>query len=113
MTTKFGVSLQSAWEAVKRVVKVLCNLRSYFIKWPSQQECNETSERVRAMWHFPGVIGSVDGTHIRISAPNDQPDAYINRKGFHSLQLQVSFSSRGAAARSRLESVYAAHARGA
>ena len=29
---------------------------------------------------FPGVIGIIDGTHIRIRAPESEPEAYINRK---------------------------------
>lgn len=39
---------------------------------------------------FPGVIGLIDGTHIRIRAPEDDPDAYINRKKFFSLNVQVT-----------------------
>jgi len=35
------------------------------------------------------VIGAIDGTHIKIAAPKLDPDAYINRKGYHSIQLQV------------------------
>lgn len=29
---------------------------------------------------FPRVIGLIDSTHIRNRAPEDDPDAYINRK---------------------------------
>lgn len=39
---------------------------------------------------FPGIIGVIDGTHIRIRAPTRQPDAYLNRKRFHSLVTQVN-----------------------
>ena len=41
---------------------------------------------------FPGIIGVIDGTHIRIRAPTRHPaaDAYINRKKFHSLVTQVN-----------------------
>ena len=39
---------------------------------------------------FPGVVGVIDGTHISIRAPVEEPDAYINRKKFHSVQLQVN-----------------------
>lgn len=90
VTTKFGVSTSTAWFAVKRVVEALCRLRSYFIRWPSPEECIVTAQRVEANSLFPGVIGAVDGTHIKILAPKDTHEAYINRKGFHSLQLQVS-----------------------
>ena len=39
---------------------------------------------------FPGIIGLIDGTHIRIRAPEDDPDAYIDRKKFFSLNVQVT-----------------------
>ena len=38
---------------------------------------------------FPGIIGVVDGTHIRIRAPEKEPEAYINRKKFHSINVQL------------------------
>ncbi|XP_052260338.1 putative nuclease HARBI1 [Dreissena polymorpha] len=38
---------------------------------------------------FPQVVGVVDGTHIRIQAPSANEDDYMNRKGFHSLNVQM------------------------
>ena len=38
---------------------------------------------------FPGVVGLIDGTHISIRAPMEEPEAYINRKTFHSINVQV------------------------
>ena len=38
---------------------------------------------------FPRIIGAVNGTHIRIWAPEHEPEAYINRKKFHSINVQV------------------------
>lgn len=38
---------------------------------------------------FPEVIGAIDSTHIRINALKENPADYINRKGYHSIQLQV------------------------
>lgn len=37
---------------------------------------------------FPKVIGAIDGTHVKI-APKKNPESYVNRKGYHSIQLQV------------------------
>lgn len=42
---------------------------------------------------FPGVIGAIDGTHIRINAPKENSADYINRKGYHSIHLQVNVIS--------------------
>ena len=38
---------------------------------------------------FPGVLGSVDGTHIPIVAPVEHEYAYVNRKNFHSINVQA------------------------
>lgn len=38
---------------------------------------------------IPQVVGSVDGSHIPIIKPPNSGDDYINRKGFHSILLQV------------------------
>ena len=35
------------------------------------------------------MVGLIDGTHISIRAPIEEPDAYINRKKFHSINVQV------------------------
>lgn len=43
---------------------------------------------------FPNVIGAIDGTHIKIRAPHKGHEAYINRKGYHSIQVQVKFITR-------------------
>ena len=39
--------------------------------------------------NFPNVIGIIDGTHIPIVAPPVDEEVYINRKNFHSLNIQV------------------------
>lgn len=55
------------------------------------EEAEQTIERIHKNYSFPGVICAVDGTHIKIAAPRDHSDSYINRKGYHSIQLQVSY----------------------
>lgn len=72
------------------MVKAICRLRNVFIRWPSRRVAEETAERIYRNKGFPGVIGALDDTHIRISAPKNDPQSYINRKGYHSIHLQVS-----------------------
>ncbi|XP_003427676.1 protein ANTAGONIST OF LIKE HETEROCHROMATIN PROTEIN 1 [Nasonia vitripennis] len=89
VTTKFNVGKATAWRAVRRVVRSICQYRNYFIRWPSAREAAETSMRIARRRRLHGVIGAVDGTHIRIAALRVDSQAYINRKGVHSIQLQV------------------------
>lgn len=35
-----------------------------------------------------GVIGCIDGSHIKILPPQEYPNSYCNRKNFHSVLLQ-------------------------
>ncbi|XP_032690075.1 putative nuclease HARBI1 [Odontomachus brunneus] len=38
---------------------------------------------------FPNIIGAIDGTHIKIKAPQDDKQSYVNRKGYHSIHVQA------------------------
>lgn len=45
-------------------------------------------------FNFPGVVGCVDGTHVPIFTPKiideDNPEhIYVNRKGYHSINVQL------------------------
>jgi len=40
--------------------------------------------------HFPGVIGAIDCTHVRIIRPNkENVMAFVNRKQFYSINVQA------------------------
>ncbi|KZS06578.1 F57G4.9-like protein [Daphnia magna] len=36
-----------------------------------------------------GVLGCIDGSHIRIVRPKNHEKAYVNRKNYHSLDVQA------------------------
>nr|CAI5823249.1 unnamed protein product [Callosobruchus analis] len=38
---------------------------------------------------LPGVIGCMDCTHIAILAPSQEEHNYVNRKGYHSKNVQI------------------------
>lgn len=39
--------------------------------------------------HLPGVVGFVDGSHVRLSSALGGDTYFYNREGFSSIQLQV------------------------
>ena len=41
---------------------------------------------------LPGVVGFLDGTHIRMSGTIGGDQDYYNRKGYPSMQLQVRYN---------------------
>ena len=86
---RFNVGRATALRAVRRVAKALFQLAPTFIQWPSGERAREVIHGFEVASGFPGIIGAVDGTHIQIDAPQENPADYVNRKGFHSIQLQV------------------------
>lgn len=75
--------------ATRRVIKALYDLVPFFIKWPSHNTAQTIWTGFEVASSFPKVIGAIDGTHINIPAPHNEPASYVNRKGHHSIQLQV------------------------
>lgn len=88
---RFDVGKATAWRCVHKVVKALYSHLNTFITWPSRVRAEEIWTHVKNKYKFPKVIGAIDGTHIKIAAPKNHAEAYINRKGYHSIQLQVFF----------------------
>lgn len=86
VSDRFGITISSLHKIVRRVTYFLSNLSEEVIKWPTHEE------RILIEGHFrendfPGIIGIMDGTHIRIDKPQDDPDSYLNRKHYHSIQV--------------------------
>lgn len=42
---------------------------------------------------FPGVVDVIDGTHVRIIAPSEDEAVFMNRKRFHSINVQIVFKA--------------------
>ena len=60
---------------------------TYMSRSPNEEE-NIKSELFQVAG-FPDVIGCIDGTHIPIIAPPIDECAYVNRKKFHSINVQA------------------------
>ena len=42
---------------------------------------------------MPGVVGAIDGTHIKIIAASKDEDVFVNRKKVHSINTQIAFDA--------------------
>ncbi|KAI4454335.1 hypothetical protein MML48_9g00015695 [Holotrichia oblita] len=86
---RFNVGEATAIRAVRRVTLSILKLRNQFIKWPSDEEVPLINGDFEESANIPKVLGAIDGTHIKILVPKENGELYINRKSFHSIQLQV------------------------
>ncbi|XP_049308863.1 putative nuclease HARBI1 isoform X2 [Bactrocera dorsalis] len=55
----------------------------------SEIEKQEAKQNFFTKAGFPGVIMCVDGTHIKLIKPSNEPFLYYNRKGFYSINAMV------------------------
>ena len=88
---RFNVTDSTVITCKRQIVSALANsLKTRFVKWPGQNELDGIAQAFDDMgnYHFPGILGAIDGCHIEIEAPSENPNAYYNRKQFHSIILQ-------------------------
>ncbi|XP_052218400.1 putative nuclease HARBI1 [Dreissena polymorpha] len=93
----FGVDIATVSRVVTNVTDCLFALKDTVIKFPlTDADRRRVMAGFFAMRGFPGVIGCVDCTHVRIISPGgeDEP-SYVNRKGFHSLNVQATCDHKG------------------
>ena len=91
-----GLSKSTVSRIITNVSTALVQKQRQFIKWPSTEA--EILQAKQGFYHkggFPGVVGCVDGTHIRIQGPSQKESDYVNRKGFHSINVQAICNHQG------------------
>ncbi|XP_064467971.1 putative nuclease HARBI1 [Ornithodoros turicata] len=79
----------TACRVVHRVVAALCKRVGKFVRWPRGEEIARAQHQFYQLASFPGVVGAVDGTHVRIQAPSAHETAFVNRKNYHSINVQL------------------------
>lgn len=78
-------------KCVKEVSDLIMNhLADALIEFPMNREAKlAIKSGFMESRHFPGVIGAIDCTHIAILAPRIEEHNYLNRKGYHSKNIQL------------------------
>ncbi|XP_044172238.1 putative nuclease HARBI1 [Acropora millepora] len=67
-----------------------------FVKFPTTpNERDKIKHGLFRVGGFPSAIGCIDGTHVRIKAPSQNEPDFINRKGFHSVNVQAICNHKG------------------
>lgn len=80
----FNISISSASRVFYETLLKICAISSNIIKWPS--DLHQTQTEFQNIAGFPGVIGAIDGTHIKICPPANHNE-YLDRTMSHSITL--------------------------
>ena len=87
----FGISRQTVSKIVRKVCKAITiHLGPKYVTLPFTEE--NVQEKVNNFYRahgFPQCLGAIDGTHIPIKQPRQNPTDYINGKGTYSLNVQA------------------------
>ena len=85
----FGVNQPTAGRSIHRVTLALLQRMQRQVCFPNQLKANQQKVKFYEKAGFPNVIGCIDGTQIRIQSPTENEHEYVNRKNFHSTNVQV------------------------
>lgn len=86
-----GIHKSTASRIVKQVSHHIAMLCPQFIDFPrTEQNIKTVKQDFYNIAKFPMVIGAIDCTHVKIKSPGgDNAEAYRNRKGFFSINVQT------------------------
>jgi len=84
-----SVSQPTASRTISRVTAAFLKLVPRWIKFPSQKEADKSKQKLFQRHGMPNTIGCIDGTHVAIQAPKDNESEFVNRKHYHSINVQV------------------------
>lgn len=88
------VDRTTACRAIRRVACALQTRVGHYVSFPLNRQRVETvKQQFFDMGGFPNVLACVDGTHIPIMQPSEREWEYVNRKGVHSINIQIMCDS--------------------
>lgn len=88
LSDSFGISKSSSSRIIRRFAKVIVRRASQYIAF-DMDNLERSPLAFYSIAGFPNVLGCVDGTQFAIKSPTENEYAYVNRKGFHSINAQL------------------------
>lgn len=75
---------------IHRVSSALSSLLNQFVKFPtSPEEIQQAKHKFYAIARMPNTIAVLDCTHVHIQGPCEREWEFVNRKGRHSINVQL------------------------
>ena len=91
----FGISKSFVSLCIKEVaLAIIRKLKTSFLLVPKGEDLKEVMKIYRKKWGFPACAGAIDGTHVPIQAPLENPTDSVNQKSFHSVVMQAYVDAR-------------------
>ncbi|KAK9976517.1 hypothetical protein ABG768_021722 [Culter alburnus] len=90
------ISQPSVSRILHQTINALCrpHIIRQFIRFPLDvRQLHRNNAHFMDIAGLPGVVGVIDGTHVRIIAPSEDEHAYVNRKKIHSINTQIVFDA--------------------
>ena len=85
-----GVSQPTVSKQLSLFTNVMAANASKYIYMPrNREEIAKCKKDFYQLAGFPGIVGCVDGSHTPIVAPREDEFVYVNRKRFHSINIQA------------------------
>ncbi|XP_039605726.1 putative nuclease HARBI1 [Polypterus senegalus] len=84
-----GVDKSTVSNVVKAVSVELASLVNEFVSFPKDDQMAQTKRSFFLLGNMPNTIGVIDCTRVHIQAPHEREWQYVNRKGRHSINVQL------------------------
>uniref|UniRef100_A0A8C5DII3 Putative nuclease HARBI1 n=1 Tax=Gouania willdenowi TaxID=441366 RepID=A0A8C5DII3_GOUWI len=84
-----GVDKSTVSKVVKAESVTFASLVNQFVCFPRDDQISQTKHKFLLLGNMPNTIGVIDCTHVCIQAPHEREWEYINRKGRHSINIQL------------------------
>jgi hypothetical protein len=90
-----NVSRQCVSYVLKDVIECIVGIANTHIYMPtSEGELGNIKGGFYEIARFPNTVAAIDGTHIRIKTPSTDERLFVDRKKFHSINVQAVCDSR-------------------
>ena len=73
-----GYYKRTVSRVVAQVTDAPCRKLIRLVVWPNENASGKSMEAYFEVFKFPYVFGCVDGSHVRIQAPNVDESAFVN-----------------------------------
>ena len=84
-----GVSKATVHNCIRRVSNAIVSHLANYVAFDDVRGTTRTKQQFHSMAGFPNVIDCIDCTHVKVIALSRNEYEYVNRKGYHSVNVQL------------------------